>query len=253
MSERFTGKIALVTGAAGGIGLATALAFAHEGASVVLVDLDAEKLAGALSAVKAVSPLCTSVVADVSEYSSCEAMVAHAVDRFGGLHIAFNNAAAPSMPYLEFEDIDLSDWQRILAINLGGVALSMKAEVKAMRASGGKAIINTASMMSFVNQSGMASYIAAKHGVAGLTQAVSLDLVKHGIRVNAVCPGFIETPMLAPVLASEQGRADIEAMIPLGRVAAAEEVAKAVLFLASDEASYMVGSLMRVDGGSTLR
>lgn len=121
-----------------------------------------------------------------------------------------------------------------------------------MKKAGGGAIINTASMMSFVTQPGMASYIAAKHGVAGLTKGAAMDLIRHGIRVNAICPGFVNTPMLAPALQDETQRAFIESLIPARRVGEADEVAKAVLFLASDDASYMVGALMRVDGGSTL-
>jgi NAD(P)-dependent dehydrogenase (short-subunit alcohol dehydrogenase family) len=183
----------------------------------------------------------------------CEAMVAHAVEVFGDLHIAFNNAAIPSAPYSDFDGLTVSEWDRVISVNLSGVFYSMKAEVPALKRSRGTAIINTASMMAAVSAPGMASYITSKNGVAGLTKAAALDLIGDGIRVNALCPGFVNTPMLAPALESQATRASIEGMIPQGRVAEPEEMAEAVLFLASDQASYIVGALLRVDGGSTLR
>lgn len=252
MPGRFQGKVALITGAAGGIGLATARAFAGEGAAVTLADLGGQRVKEAAGEIHAAGGKATAIEVDVSDMAACEAMVAHTVDCFGTLDIAFNNAAIPSAPYAEFTDASLADWEKVISINLSSVFHAMQAEVPALKKAGGGAIINTASMMSFVTQPGMASYIAAKHGVAGLTKGAAMDLIRHGIRVNAICPGFVNTPMLAPALQDETQRAFIESLIPARRVGEADEVAKAVLFLASDDASYMVGALMRVDGGSTL-
>ena len=253
MSDRFRDKVVLVSGAARGIGLATAKAFATEGAKVVMADIDGDLAEQEAEAIRAGRGQASAVQADVSSYDACCAMVGHAVETFGGLHIAFNNAAIVSPIYADFEEAEIADWDRTIDVDLNGVFYAMKAEVPALRASGGHAIVNTASMTCFSTGPGMAPYIAAKHGLAGLTMAVAQDLIGYGIRVNAVCPGFIDTPLLEPVLQTEEDRASVNAMIPAGRVGAPEEIARAVLFLASDDASYMVGALMRVDGGSTLK
>ncbi|HSI18459.1 MAG TPA: SDR family NAD(P)-dependent oxidoreductase [Sphingomonas sp.] len=253
MAARFAGKVVLVTGGASGIGLAAARAFAAEGASVVLADRDAAGAEAGAAAIRAGGGTALGVAADVADFDACTAMVARAVEAFGGLHIAFNNAGIPSVIGGDFEDVAPAEWERLIATNLGGVFYSMKAEVPAMRAAGGTAIVNTASVASLVAAPGMAAYVASKHGVAGLTKAASLDLIRHGIRVNAICPGFVDTPMLAGAMASPEARAGIAAAVPIGRVADAEEVARTVLFLASDEASYMVGALLSVDGGVTVQ
>lgn len=253
MTARFAGKVVLVTGAASGIGLAAARAFAAEGARVVLADREAAGAEAGAAAIRAGGGTALAVTADVSDFEACEAMVARTVETFGGLHVAFNNAGIPSAIGGDFEDVAVAEWERLIATNLGGVFRSMKAEVPALRASGGTAIVNTASVASLIAAPGMAAYVASKHGVAGLTKAASLDLIRHGIRVNAVCPGFVDTPMLAGAMASPEARAGIAAAAPIGRVASAEEVARTVLFLASDEASYMVGALLSVDGGVTVQ
>lgn len=250
---RFVGKIVLITGAASGIGLAVAHAFAAEGARVVLADRDAGGAKAGTDAIRAAGGIASSVSVDVSDFAACEAMVAQAVECFGGLHIAFNNAGIPSAIGGAFEDVAVADWDRLIATNLSAIFYSMKAEIPALRASGGTAIVNTASVASLVAAPGMPAYVASKHGVAGLTKAAALDLIGHGIRVNAICPGFVDTPMLAGAMASAEARAQIEAATPIGRVASAAEVARTVLFLASDDASYMVGALLSVDGGVVVR
>ena len=253
MARRFEDKVALVTGAASGIGLATARAFAAEGAKLVMADINEAGAAAAAAAIEGEGGKVTNFGVDVADYDSCVAMVEHAVSHFGGLHIAFNNAGFPSVASPEFEDIKVEDWRRTIDVNINGVFYCMKAEVPAMRASGGTAIINTASSASFMVGPNIAGYITSKHGVAGLTKAAANDLIRHGIRVNAVCPGSTETGMTAHRLNDPRAKEWMVNLSPIGRFAKADEMARAVLFMASDEASYMVGSLMRVDGGMSLR
>jgi NAD(P)-dependent dehydrogenase (short-subunit alcohol dehydrogenase family) len=246
-ARRFQDRVVLVTGAASGIGLVTASRFAAEGARVVLAD---RNRAGAEAAAADIGQRASAFGVDVTDPAACEAMVAHAVRTFGGLHIACNNAGVPSSIGDAFEDFAVAEWDRLIATNLSAVYYAMRAEVPALKASRGTAIVNTASVASLVAAPGMAAYVASKHGVAGLTKASALDLIAHGIRVNAVCPGMVDTPMVAG--APPEVRAAMEAQAPIGRMATAEEVAEAVLFLASDAASYMCGTLLTVDGGVTL-
>jgi NAD(P)-dependent dehydrogenase (short-subunit alcohol dehydrogenase family) len=253
LSGRFAGKAVLVTGAASGIGLAAARAFAGEGGRVLLADRDVEGLAAALVILRADGGEAVSVAVDITDFAACEAMVAQCVAAFGGLDIAFNNAGIPSALGGAFEDFALADWRRLMATNLDGVFHCMKAEVPALRARGGGAIVNTASVASLVAAPGMAAYVASKHGVAGLTKAAALDLIGAGIRVNALCPGIVDTPMLAAATADPAIRAGLEAQAAIGRMASAEEIAQAALFLASDAASYMVGALLTVDGGVSIQ
>jgi NAD(P)-dependent dehydrogenase (short-subunit alcohol dehydrogenase family) len=250
MTRRFDNKVVLVTGAASGIGRAGAVLFAAEGARLVLAD---RNLAGAEEAAHDIGGGAIAMGADISDFASCEAMVAATVDTFGGLDIAFNNAGIPSVIGGAFEDFALDDWQRILSTNLSGVFYSIKAEVPALKARGGGAIVVTASIASLIAAPGMAAYVASKHGVGGLVKAAAIDLIKHNIRVNAICPGMVDTAMLAAATAIPEVLAGMEAATPIGRIATPEEAARAALFLASDEASYMIGTLMAVDGGVSLQ
>ncbi|MFV0643908.1 MAG: SDR family NAD(P)-dependent oxidoreductase [Sphingomonadaceae bacterium] len=249
---QFDGQVAFVTGAAGGIGKACAEGFARKGAMVAVADIAIDAAKRVANALRASGAQAFAVHLDVSDSQSCALAVAETVAQFGGLHMAVNNAAVPTPPYAEFEDMDTADWNRAIAINLTGVFNCMKPEAKAIRLAGGTSIVNISSMMSRKSASGQAAYMASKHGVIGLTKGAAMDLVRHGIRVNAVCPGFVDTPMLAPALEDEAERDVIHGMIPAGRVASPDEIAAAVLFASSAEASYMVGASLRVDAGSTL-
>lgn len=251
-SNGFQDKVALVTGAGSGIGLATAMAFAREGARVVTADLNAQAAKAASDALVAAGGTAVPCVVDVSDPAACEAMVAETVRAFGRLDIAVNNAGIPAGFGSDFMDTPVEHWRRIIEVDLSAVFYAMRAEVPAMRAGGGGAIVNTASVAGVIAGKGMASYVAAKHGVAGLTKAAALDLIGQGIRVNAVCPGAVDTPMLAPLMADPVAQAGMMATIPAGRVGRAEDVAATILYLCSPAAAYAVGHLLVIDGGVSL-
>jgi NAD(P)-dependent dehydrogenase (short-subunit alcohol dehydrogenase family) len=243
------GKVALVTGAGGGIGRATALAFAHSGAAVLVSDVNPTGGAETVAMIEAAGGKAVFQACDVSQGDQVKAMVARAVEAFGRLDYAFNNAGINNLGANEYED---EVWAKSLGVNLTGVMLCMREESEVMLANGGGAIVNTASINGLVGNPGQPGYTATKHGVVGLTRHGALRWAKAGIRVNAVCPGVIETPMTAPLTANEDMRKLLDSMTPMGRMGQAEEIASAVVWLCSDAASFVTGHPMVIDGGATV-
>ncbi|MEX1248636.1 MAG: SDR family oxidoreductase [Anaerolineales bacterium] len=250
----FDGKVALVTGGGTGIGRATALVFAAKGAAVVVADVDAKEAGQTVELVKKAGGKALFVQADVSKAADCQNMVAKAVEAFGRLDFACNNAGigGASAPVAE---MTAEDWQRVIDINLSGVFFSMKYEIPEMLKAGGGAIVNMASILGQVGFANAAAYVSAKHGVLGLTKTAALEYAAQGIRVNAVCPAFIETPMLerAGIMQNEGMRKFIEGLHPIGRMGQPEEIAGVVTFLCSPEASFIHGESLLVDGGYIAR
>jgi len=247
------GRVALVTGAASGIGRAAALAFAREGARVVVSDVAAEGGDETVRLIKAAGGEAGFVRADISREADVTAMVDETVGRFGRLDCAFNNAGIPG-EQARTADYGADTWARVLAVNLTGVWLCMKAEIPRMLAQGGGAIVNTASVAGLQGFARHAAYTVSKHGVVGLTRTAALEYAREGLRINAVCPGYIRTGMTGPFLASQPGLEERVSQIePIGRIGTPEEVAEAVVWLCSDAASFVTGHIMPVDGGLTAR
>jgi NAD(P)-dependent dehydrogenase (short-subunit alcohol dehydrogenase family) len=247
MQQRFKGKRVIVTGGASGIGAAAARGFASEGAKVVIADLQ-PKGAEVAAAIRAGGGEALFKQTDLTVAADCAAMVELAVRTYGGLDLAFNNAAVAGAGQLTADEPEES-WERLLRVNLKSVYLSMKFEIPAMLAAGGGAIVNTSSVAGLFGEPRAASYTAAKHGVLGLTKTAALDYIKHGIRINALCPGATNTEMLAEWMQDPTVAAQVSASQPIGRLAAPEEIAAVALFLCSDAASFVVGHAMVVDGG----
>jgi NAD(P)-dependent dehydrogenase (short-subunit alcohol dehydrogenase family) len=253
MGERLKGKVALVTGAASGLGAATARAMALEGAAVMLSDRDAAGEALALAIVEEGGKAAFRLH-DVTSEEDWAATVAATQAAFGGLHCLVNNAGVATSN-VELMTHSLADWRAVMAVNLDGVFLGMRYAGPAIAASGGGSVINLSSILGKVGLAGAAAYCASKGGVALLTKAAALEWAPLGIRVNSVHPGFIDTPMVANALhAAENGNEMRDALVaahPLGRFGVPREIANAVVFLASDEASFMTGAELVVDGGYT--
>ncbi|MCP5395306.1 MAG: SDR family oxidoreductase [Sphingomonadaceae bacterium] len=244
----FDGKVALVTGAGGGIGRAAALVFASSGAAVMVSDVKDDGGAETVALIEAAGGKAAYFHCDVSDGAQVKAMVAATVEQFGRLDFAFNNAGINILMANEYED---EVWDRAIGINLTGVMKCMREEAEAMLKTGGGAIVNTASINGLVGNPGQPAYTASKHGVVGLTRHGALRWAQAGIRVNAVCPGVIETPMTAPLVANPEMKKVIDAMTPMNRMGSADEIAQAVAWLCSDAASFVTGHPMVIDGGAT--
>lgn len=248
----FGGKVALVTGAAAGMGLATARAFAEAGAAVVLADFQEEAVKAATEELVAAGHKAIAIRCDVSDDAQVAAMVDRTVSEFGRLDAAFNNAGVMAR-IAPTADSTREDWDRVIGVNLRGVWGCMKHELRQMERQGGGAIVNNASVGALTGNPGIGSYIASKHGVVGLTRTAALEYVKRGIRVNAINPGLIDTQVARDVVAgSEEAYAEMAKQVPIGRAGRPEEIASVVLWLCSPGASYVVGHALTVDGGLTV-
>lgn len=255
-SDAFAGRVALITGAASGIGLATAQAFAACGARVALADLPGSAGESEARALRDAGAEAIFVAVDVADARSAMDMVTATVAAFGRLDCAVNNAGISgggNGPRQPIADYDLDNWRRVISINLDGVFHCLRAELPEMLKVGGGAIVNMASILGSVGFATSSAYTASKHGVVGLTRVAALEYSQRGIRINAIGPGFIETPMTAPLRASDEGLAAITAQHPIGRLGQAEEIATLALFLCSDAASFITGAYYVDDGGYTAR
>jgi len=251
--KAFAGRVAFITGGASGIGRATALAFARVGASVAVADVSEKGNQETARLIEEESGRALAVKFDVSRSDDVQTALNNTIGAFGRLDFAFNNAGIEPKNPAPTADYEEEEWNRIIDIDLRGVFLCMKHEIPLMLKQGGGAIVNTSSGAGIIGIKGSPAYTAAKHGVIGLTRAAALDYAGQNIRVNAICPGYIATPMMDRFTGgTPEGRAKVISEEPIGRMGRPEEIANAVLWLCSDAASFVVGHALVVDGGQTV-
>jgi NAD(P)-dependent dehydrogenase (short-subunit alcohol dehydrogenase family) len=244
----FTGKVGLVTGGASGIGACVARLLAASGAHIVVADIDATGAARIANEIKASGAQAVAYTVDLADFAAVEAMVAFTVKQFGGLHLAVNNAGI-SGKRVPLAEQSFESWHRVIDVNLNAVFYAMKHEIPALLNAGGGAIVNIASVLGSVGSALSPAYVAAKHGVVGLTKSAAIAYSAKGIRINSVGPGYIDTPLLQVIDKAALG--PLIGSHPIGRLGKPEEVAEMVCFLLSDRASFITGSYHLVDGGFT--
>lgn len=253
MKKLFEGKVAFITGGAAGMGLAAVNAFANEGAAVAVVDNNEAAAKTVVDELTRAGHKAVALRCDVSSEADVKAAVEATVSAFGSLDAAFNNAGVQS-PAIELPDLSTEEYRRILSINLDGVFYCMKYQLLQMRKQGSGAIVNNSSLGGLVGVPGRAAYHASKHGIIGMTKSAALEFAERGIRINAVCPGIIDTPMVSGMLKNETGvMQEMMRDVPAKRLGDAAEVANAVIWLCSSKASFVTGHAMPVDGGYTAR
>jgi NAD(P)-dependent dehydrogenase (short-subunit alcohol dehydrogenase family) len=250
---RFYGKVALVTGGASGIGRAAALQFGAEGAAVAVTDIDDQGAGSTAKAIEQAGGRAEAIKVDVADQESVRSMVDHVAATFGALHFAFNNAGIVGAGS-SIADMPVEVWERGISVMLSGVFLCMKFEIPLLLESGGGAIVNTSSGAGLIGFPGMANYVAAKHGVIGLTKTAALEYIEAGIRINAICPGTARSRMVEEWMQGDPAaEAQVAGLHPIGRIASPDEIAAAALWLCSDQASFVVGHALVVDGGYTIK
>lgn len=243
------GKVALVTGAASGIGAASAVQLSAAGATVVCADLDIDGARSTAQQIVASGGAAEAVGLDVSDDESVTSAVDFVVDKYGRVDIAVNSAGITGPARTDLLSTTTDAWRRVLDVNLTGVFFCLRAEIAAMTRCGGGSIVNIASILGLVGRTDQSAYVAAKHGVIGVTRAAALEYADRGVRVNAVCPGYIDTAMIAQM--PSEARAQVTGLHPIGRLGTSDEVAEMVTFLASDRAKFVTGGHYSVDGGYT--